>query len=137
LPTEAEWEYAARGGNKSKGYTYSGSNNIDDVAWYGEDDKTGGTHPVGGKDPNELGIYDMSGNVSEYCSDWYGTYTSSPQTNPAGPLSGTDPVYRGGSWRNGAFGCRVASRETGYNGLNYYREPMDHNPGVGFRLVFP
>ncbi len=85
LPTEAEWEYAARGGNQSKGYKYSGSNNLDKVAWYGEDWETGSTHPVGKKQPNELGLYDMSGNVWEWCADWYGDYSSEAQTNPTGP----------------------------------------------------
>ena len=111
LPTEAEWEYAARGGNKSKGYKYSGSNNIDDVAWYG-DNSSREPHPVGTKSPNELGIYDMSGNVWEWCSDWYGEnyYSSSSQTNPTGPTSGSYRVLRGGNWLNSARTCRVGYR---------------------------
>ena len=111
LPTEAEWEYAARGGNKSKGNIYSGSNNLDDVAWFWKDD--GGTHPVGTKQPNELGIYDMSGNVLEWCSDWSGTYSSNAQTNPQGPSSGINRVNRGGSWIHNAWQCRVSSRHAG------------------------
>jgi len=92
LPTEAEWEYAARGGNKSKGYEYSGSNDIGEVAWY--DSNSGSkTHAVGGKKLKELGIYDMSGNVYEWCHDWYGDYSSSSQTNPKGVSSGSYRVY--------------------------------------------
>lgn len=106
LPTEAEWEYAAKGGNKSQGYTYSGSNEIDDVAWY-DSNSSSRTHPVATKSPNELGIYDMSGNVYEWCQDWYGSYSSSAQTNPAGPTSGyrSYRVLRGGSWLYGASSC--------------------------------
>ena len=108
LPTEAEWEFAARGG-KSNGYKYSGSSMIDDVAWY--DDNSGyTTHNVGTKSPNELGIYDMSGNVWEWCSDWYGEYISSAQTNPKGPDSGSLRVLRGGSWGSLAGYCRVSFR---------------------------
>ena len=109
LPTEAQWEYAARGGAKSKGYKYSGSNEFDDVAWY--DDNSGSSpHPVGTKAPNELGIYDMSGNVWEWCSDWFGEYTDATQTDPVGPVSGFGRVNCGGSWSNYARGCRVSKR---------------------------
>ena len=109
LPTEAEWEYAARGGNKSKGYKYSGSNTIGDVAWY--DGNSGSkTHEVKTKQANELGIYDMSGNVYEWCQDWYGSYSSSSQTNPTGPSSGSRRVDRGGSWHGNAKRCRVSNR---------------------------
>ena len=110
LPTEAQWEYAARGGNKSEGYIYSGSNTIDDVAWY-HDNSSHTTHPVKTKASNELGIYDMSGNVWEWCSDWYGSYSSAAQTDPAGPSTGSNRVYRGGSWNFGATYCRVAKRD--------------------------
>ena len=110
LPTEAEWEYAARGGKKSRGYQYSGNSNITDVAWY--DGNSGSkTHPVGTKQANELGIYDMSGNVYEWCSDWYGSYSSSSQTNPTGADSGSSRVlYRGGSWLGSARYCRLSYR---------------------------
>ncbi len=126
LPTEAEWEYAARGGNKSKGYKYSGSNFIDDVAWYA-DNSGNKTHVVKTKLPNELGIYDMTGNVQEWCQDWYGFYSSSSQTNPTGPSNGPYRVLRGGSWNNSARFCRVSNRNGGSpSGRNYY---------LGLRLV--
>ena len=121
LPTEAEWEYAARGGNKSRHYKYSGSNNIDDVAWY--DDNTGRkTHPVGTKSANELGIYDMSGNVFEWCSDWYDYdyYSSGAQTNPQGPSTGSYRVLRGGSGDDFASYCRVSLRFNSDPGYSYY-----------------
>ena len=109
LPTEAEWEYAARGGKKSRGYQYSGSRKISDVAWY-EGNSRSKTHPVGRKQANELGIYDMSGNVWEWCSDWYGSYSSSSQTNPMGSDSGAKRVRRGGSWCYIARICRSSYR---------------------------
>lgn len=109
LPTEAEWEFAAKGGNKSKGYIYSGSDNVDDVAWiYGNAHVT--TYPVGTKAPNELGIYDMTGNVEEFCQDWYGSYSGSAQTNPTGPSSGSRRVSRGGSYDRHAPDCRITHR---------------------------
>ena len=111
LPTEAEWEYAARGGNKSRGYQYSGSNTLADVAWY-TDNSRNKTHEVKTRQSNELGLYDMSGNVYEWCQDWYGDYSSSSQTNPTGPSSGSIRVYRGGCWYDSAWGCRVAFRSS-------------------------
>ena len=111
LPTEAEWEYAARGGAQSNGYKYSGSNNLDEVGWYW-DNSGSKTHPVKGKKANELGLYDMSGNVWEWCWDWYGStyYSSSPGANPTGPSSGSNRVRRGGSWDGSARSLRVANR---------------------------
>ena len=126
LPTEAEWEFAARGGNYSRHYKYSGSNNFDDVAWY--DDNSGNrTQPVGTKQPNELGLYDMSGNVYEWCGDWYGSYSSYSQSNPTGPNSGYSRVFRGGSWRGIAWYCRSSYRG---NGTPSYRDCY-----LGLRLV--
>ncbi|MCQ2318171.1 MAG: SUMF1/EgtB/PvdO family nonheme iron enzyme [Bacteroidales bacterium] len=125
LPTEAEWEYAARGGNKSKGDKYSGSSDKNDVAWY--DDNSGGrTRPVGTKSPNELGIHDMSGNVWEWCQDWYGNYGSGSHTNPQGASSGSYRVYRGGGWSSDAEYCRVSNRS------NY--SPV-RGSNLGFRVV--
>ncbi len=109
LPTEAEWEYAARGGNNSRGYQYSGSNSLNDVAWYGRNSGNK-TYAVKTKQPNELGIYDMSGNVWEWCQDWYGHYSSSAQTDPQGPSSGSDRVCRGGGRDCFAEDCRVSHR---------------------------
>jgi formylglycine-generating enzyme required for sulfatase activity len=128
LPTEAEWEFAARGGNKSKGYKYAGGNDIGSVAWYSSNSSSK-THAVGEKQANELGIYDMSGNVWEWCEDWYGDYSSSPQTNPKGPQNGSDRVLRGGSWISDAKGCRVSDRASS--------RPDYRGNGLGFRLVLP
>ena len=110
LPTEAEWEYAARGGRKSRGYKYAGSNDIGSVAWYW-DNSGNGTHPVATKQANELGVYDMSGNVWEWCSDWFGDYQSSSQSDPQGPSSGFYRVGRSGSYYGSAGGCRVLYRD--------------------------
>lgn len=110
LPTESEWEYAARGGRKSRGYKYAGDNDIGLVAWY-EDNSGNETHPVATKQANELGVYDMSGNVEEWCSDGYDGYQSSSQSDPQGPSSGSDRVGRGGSFFFDARYCRVSNRE--------------------------
>ena len=126
LPTEAEWEYAARGGNASKGYLYAGSDNADEVGWYSSNSGRS-THPVGGKAPNELGLYDMSGNVWEWCWDWHGTYSSGSQSDPKGPASGSYRVDRGGSWYDSAGYLRSAFRGIG--------SPGNGNYNVGFRLV--
>jgi formylglycine-generating enzyme required for sulfatase activity len=127
LPTEAEWEYAARGGNKSRGYIYAGSNSIDDVAWY-HGNSEAQTHPVGQKKPNELGLYDMSGNASEWCWDWFGIYSTSPLTDPRGPSGDSQRMIRGGSWLLEADFQRVA-----YRGAHF--PPAATVFDFGFRLV--
>ena len=111
LPTEAEWEFAARGGNKSKGYKFCGSSSLGNVAWH-KDNSSSETHPVRTKSPNELGLCDMSGNVWEWCQDRYGSYSSSSQTNPSGPSSGSECVYRGGGYNSNAKYCRVSYRDS-------------------------
>ena len=126
LPTEAEWEYAARGGRKSKGFKYTGSDDIGKVAWY-DGNSESKTHPVKTKIANELGLYDMSGNVWEWCQDWYGSYSNSAQTNPVGPSSGSSRVLRGGSWYLNAGYCRVAYRGS--------FSPDDRDRSIGFRLA--
>lgn len=126
LPTEAQWEYAARGGNKSKGYKYSGSNNADEVAHYQENNGIA-IRPVGQKRPNELEIYDMSGNVWEWCQDWHGDYRSAPLTNPKGAVTGSTRVRRGGSWFSFKYCCRVSDR--------YNSTPDSRYNYVGFRLA--
>ena len=128
LPTEAEWEYAARGGALAKDTKYAGSNSIEEVAWY-EGNSKDKTHPVAQKTPNELGLYDMSGNVWEWCSDWYNDsyYRKSPQLNPQGPSSGSNRVLRGGSWLDNPQDCSVASRSRII--------PNIRTLNVGFRLV--
>ncbi|MCC6463305.1 MAG: formylglycine-generating enzyme family protein [Saprospiraceae bacterium] len=126
LPTEAEWEYAARGGNQSQGFLYAGSDNLDEVAWHAGNAGSK-TQPVGQKKPNELGLCDLTGNVWEWCADWYGNYPTQPQTNPGGPASGTYRIRRGGSWNNGPQKCRVAYR--------YYWLPDGRNAHLGFRLA--
>ena len=126
LPTEAQWEYAARGGANSKGYKYSGSNTVGDVAWCW-DNSDEETHPVGKKQANELGLYDMSGNVYEWCNDWYGAYSSDSQTDPTGPTTGSYRVLHGGSWYSYEEDCRVSNRS--YNGPDFHRN------NYGFRVV--
>jgi formylglycine-generating enzyme required for sulfatase activity len=145
LPTEAEWEFAARGGNESHGYKYSGSDCLDDVAWYSVncvDDEAesleDGTHEVGKKSPNELGLYDMSGNVMEWCQDRYGEYGCEAQVDPQGPSStffkslysssGACRVLRGGSWINFDKGCTVTIRHFSAPGLRH--------AVVGMRLAY-
>jgi formylglycine-generating enzyme required for sulfatase activity len=125
LPTEAEWEYAARGG---KSYKYAGSDNIGSVAWY-SDNSDSKTHPVGQKSANGYGLYDMSGNVWEWCSDWYNSdyYKNSPSDNPKGPSTSSIRVLRGGSWISGAAGCRSADR--------YFSTPDYRHNNYGFRLA--
>ena len=123
LPTEAEWEFAARGGNKSQGYRFSGGNDLGTVGWYSENSG----HPVKTKKPNELGIYDMSGNVLEWCHDWDGAYNVGSQTDPTGPTSGSDRVCRGGCWSSDAMGCRVSYR------VNY--SPDNCYINLGLRLA--
>lgn len=127
LPTEAEWEFAARGGTRSRGYKYSGSDDVDNVAWYNSnlDNKT---HEVGTKSGNELGIYDMSGNVWEWCYDWYGSsYNNGTQADPAGPVTGSYRVARGGCWGSDVRSCRSASRSAG--------SPVAAGDATGFRIA--
>lgn len=126
LPTEAEWEFAARGGNASKGYTYAGSNDIDAVAWF-VDNAVSKTFPVGNKNPNELGLYDMSGNVFEWCNDWYGEYEKGLQTDPRGADSGFLRVLRGGSGYRHVGACAVANRT--------FAAPDHTRFGAGLRMV--
>ena len=126
LPTEAEWEFAARGGNQSHHTKYSGSSSIDDVAWYW-DNSGRNTHPVKTKQPNELGIYDMTGNVEEWCQDRYGRYSSYAQTNPTGASSGSRRVLRGCNWYGYPWGCRSSYRSN--------CTPGNSCNGLGLRLV--
>jgi formylglycine-generating enzyme required for sulfatase activity len=125
LPTESEWEYASHGGKKSKGYLYSGSNAPADIdIYYGT---IGGNFETGIKGANELGIHDMSGNAWEWTSDWYGAYSSDPQTNPTGPATGTKRVTRGGTWINIPYGIRITAR--------YNHEPESALKFLGFRIA--
>lgn len=126
LPTEAQWEFAARGGNKSRRYKYSGSNDVEKVAWC-SGISSGTAHPVGSKQENELGLYDMSGNVWEWCSDWFGHYPSSLQKNPTGSSSGAGRVLRGGSYSSGERSCISTYR--------YHNDPKSNYVSFGFRLA--
>ena len=126
LPTEAQWEFAARGGREGKGYIYSGGNDLSKLGYY-EENAEGETHIVGKKRPNELGIYDMSGNVWEWCSDRYGSYTSAPVSNPQGQSKGNYYVIRGGGWDIDAQGCRTSYR--------HRENPGYWNRSLGFRVV--
>lgn len=129
LPTEAEWEYAARGGKKSDDYLFSGSGSINDVAWFSANSGTR-THDVATSRSNGLGLYDMSGNVNEWCQDWYDSsfYSERVSSDPKGPSSGTRRVVRGGSWQISDRYCRVLYRHS--------RKPTDSNFGLGLRLAF-
>ena len=126
LPTESEWEFAARGGNNSNHYLYSGSNNYDDVAWC-ELNSNDRIQPVGSKMPNELGIYDMSGNVWEWCYDWWGMYPSESTVNPTGPETGTDRICRGGCMEGHLRFCRIGYRQ--------YYPPQTYRRDLGFRIA--
>ena len=134
LPTEAQWEFAARGGNKSAGFKFAGSNNINEVAWYddnsynvGSESVNYGTHDVATKKPNELGLFDMSGNVQEWCQDWYGEYPGGEQFDPTGPFRGSERLYRGGDWSHEAWCSRISHRSG--------TEPNHHSQIRGLRLA--
>ena len=126
MPTEAEWEFAARGGNLSSGYTYAGSNDINEVGWFsGNSENT--THVVGLKKANELGLFDMTGNVCEWCYDRFGYYTEEHQTDPTGPETGSSKMHRGGCWQYFDYNCRVTRR-------NYFAPGAIRNY-MGLRLA--
>ena len=125
LPTEAEWEYAARGGQLTTKTKFAGSNNVHEVAWNAENSERQ-VQPIGQKQPNQLGIYDMSGNVCEWCCDWFARYSTEAQFNPKGPSSGSYRVRRGGSWGSNAYYCLVSYR--------YYYTPDYRSSYIGLRL---
>ena len=137
LPTEAEWEFAARGGNKSKGFKYSGSDNINEVAWYREHFKYGKNIEVGLKKPNELGLYDMSGNVSEWCCDWFGEkyYKNSRKLDPKGPKTGDFKVARGGNLGTSEKMCRIACRCQSRPDFRRFIFEDSKSESIGFRIV--
>ena len=126
LPTEAEWEYAAKGGNRGNDYKYAGSNNSDFVGWYSTNSGNC-SHEVGRKSSNELGLFDMTGNVLEWCQDWYSFYSSNSQTDPTGPSSGSFRVLRGGCWDSSVYGIRVSNRVSS--------KPGNSSNCLGFRLA--
>ncbi len=126
LPTEAEWEYTARGATNDPDYIYAGSDTIDDVAWY-DGNSSSTTHPVGQKDPNGLYIYDMSGNVYEMCWDWWDDYSANPQTNPLGAPNGIERIRRGGGPTSPNMYCRITFRA--------HRNPYGNLNNAGFRIV--
>lgn len=126
MPTEAQWEYAARGGKFRKSFRYSGGDTIDEVAWY-YNNSGNALHPVASKYPNSLGLYDMTGSVWEWCSDWYAPYQGSSQTNPAGPSSGEERVNRGGGWKDFQRSCHISTRSA--------NSPDESYPDLGLRLV--
>ena len=129
LPTEAEWEFAARGGNKSKGYKYAGSDDADEVAWhFNNSDRK--THPVGLKKANELGLYDMSGNVYEWCNDWYGKYSAISQINPNGPTTGSERVLRGGCCSGFDTSTCTRNRHGSNPSYNYFEDEFRFHQGV-------
>ena len=127
LPTEAEWEFAARGGTKSRGYRYAGANYLDTLAWY-YGNSGNRTHSVGRTLPNELGIFDMTGNVFEWCADWFGPYPPYNQNNHKGASAGPDRVLRGGSYDAYPWACRVSYRRDA--------SPVSRTADQGFRLVW-
>ncbi len=127
LPTEAEWEFAARGGNKTKHYKYSGGNNPNEIGWFSDNTKQTGTRPVRAKKPNELGLYDMSGNVYEWCQDWKYEYSGEDEVNPRGPETGYIKASKGGSWHSSTKSLRVSNRDDD--------PPEFYSHNVGFRVA--
>lgn len=126
LPTEAQWEFAARGGTHSKGFIYAGSDELEEVAWFKENAQKA-THPVGALQPNELGIFDLLGNVAEWCQDWFNPFPPSPLDNPQGPSTGQGKIIRGGSWYNSKSYCSITNRSSTF--------PDNRSNYIGFRLA--